>query len=294
MDLNHLEIFCKIYECSSFSKAGQALCLTQPTISSHMKKLEEALQTKLFDRLGREIVPTRAGEHLYRYAREIVRLKEEAGQTLDQLKGNLSGTLNIGGSTIPGEYILPSFVSRFRKMHSGVIVNLRIGDSHDVVNMVSERTVELAVIGAPTNNASIECRELWKDELLLIAPPSFGARKVSMENFRKVPLIFRERGSGTRASFEKAIEEFGLRMGDLNIVGEMGSTEAIKGAIRAEMGLSVLSSLAVQDDLTRGTLKKIDVPGLPISRNFYIITHRLRDKGLPYQAFVDMLFAKEK
>lgn len=100
MDLRHLEIFCKIYESCSFTKAGDLLCLTQPTISSHIKKLEEDLQAKLFDRLGREIVPTRAGEHLYRYAREIVRLKEEASHTLEQLNGKLSGTLNIGGNMI--------------------------------------------------------------------------------------------------------------------------------------------------------------------------------------------------
>lgn len=291
MDLRQLEIFCKIYECGSVSKAGDALCLTQPTISSHLRNLEETLQTRLFDRLGREIVPTRAGEHLYRYARDIVRLKEEARLTLEQLSGKLAGTLEIGASTIPGEYLLPSFMGRFRQMHSGVIFKLRIGDSHDVVNMVAERSVEVGVIGAQTNNSSIESRELGEDELVLVAHPSFGSSRISVEEMRTLPLIFRERGSGTRAAFEKTISMEGIGVSDLNIVAEIGSTESAKRSVMAGLGLSLLSSLAVKDELASGTLKKVEVAGLPISRKFYVITHRLREKSLLCQSFIDLLFA---
>lgn len=290
MELRHLEIFCKVVELKGFSKAADALHLTQPTISSHIKALEDALQVRLLDRLGREIVPTKAGNILYNYAKEIVRLKKEAKEALDQFIGRMKGNLEIGGSTIPGEYILPSLISEFKKIYPEIIVTLRIGDTKDVATMVLEGEAEIGVVGAKVEDTHIENREFLKDSLILVAPPSYPVSKISIRDFKGIPLVFREKGSGSRKAFEEIIKENGLDKGDLNIVAEMGSTEAVKQAVKSGLGVSILSRLAVQAELAKKTLKEVKVADLSIVRSFYIITHKLRAKSPICQAFLEFLY----
>lgn len=290
MELRHLEIFCKVVELKGFSKAADALYLTQPTISSHIKALEDALQVRLLDRLGREIVPTKAGNILYNYAKEIVRLKKEAKEALDQFIGRMKGNLEIGGSTIPGEYILPSLISEFKKIYPEIIVTLRIGDTKDVTTMVLEGEAEIGVVGAKVEDTHIENREFLKDSLILVAPPSYPVSKISIRDFKGIPLVFREKGSGSRKAFEEIIKENGLDKGDLNIVAEMGSTEAVKQAVKSGLGVSILSRLAVQAELAKKTLKEVKVADLSIVRSFYIITHKLRAKSPICQAFLEFLY----
>ena len=134
MELRYLEIFCKVVELKSFSKAADELFLTQPTISNHIKALEDEVGIQLLDRLGRNVLPTKAGEVLYKYAREIVRLKSNAIQELNEFMGNVKGSLIIGGSTIPGEYILPEYIARFKKGYPNIAVTLRLGDTQDIIN----------------------------------------------------------------------------------------------------------------------------------------------------------------
>lgn len=292
MELRHLEIFCKVVELKSFSRAADALYLTQPTVSSHIKALEKSLKTTLLDRLGREVIPTKAGKILYRYAKGIVKLKEEARQALDQFIGKMSGHLEVGGSTIPGVYILPSMISEFKKVYSDVIITLRIGDTKEVATMVIEGMVEIGVVGARIDDIHIENREFLKDFLILVAPASYHQTKVSKKDLKGIPLIFRERGSGSRAVLERTIKENGLEIKDLNIVAEMGSTEAVKQAVKSGIGLSVLSRMAVQDDLANHTLKEVRVDPLPIIRPFYIITNKSRVKSPLCQAFLEFLQEK--
>ena len=290
MELRHLEIFCRIYEYRSFSKAADALYLSQPTLSGHSKNLEESLGKKLFDRLGREIVPTRAGELLYGYARNIVRLKEEAREALHQLDSAVGGRLEIGGSSIPGDYLLPSLISRFKERYPEVTVNLHVSDTHQIVQQVAERKIEVGVVGARTNNASIESTEFIHDELVLVAPASSEGDEISEDQFRRIPLILRERGSGTRACLEEALNQRGIAAGELNVVSEIGSTEAVKRAVKSGLGCTVISRMAVSDDLARGEVKLIALEGLfPLPRNLYVVTHRLRDKSPICQTFIDYL-----
>ena len=289
MELRYLEIFYKVVELKSFSRAAEALYITQPTVSSHIKTLEDELEIKLLDRLGREIMPTKAGNILYNYAKEIVRLKKEAKQALDQFTGKMSGNFDVGGSTIPGEYIMPSFISQFKKVFPEIIVTLRIGDTKDITSMVLEGKVEIGVVGARIEDARIENREFLKDSLILVAPPSYSKTKISKKDFKNIPLISREKGSGSRKTFEKIIKKNGLESEDLNIVAEMGSTEAVKQSVKSGLGLSVVSRLAVQGELANNELKEIKVSHLSIVRSFYIITHKLRVKSPLCQAFLKFL-----
>ena len=289
MDLRHLEIFLAVFETCSFSKAAKILSLTQPTISSHIKTLENDLETRLFDRLGREIAPTKAGRLLYRYAKEIERLKMEATEAVGQSSGRLKGRLDVGGSTIPGEYLLPPVIGRFRSLHPDVTITLRIGDSEGVARMVAEGVAEVGVVGARPKESRIESTTLSSDELILVAPPSYGADRISCGELKKVPLVFREEGSGSRTALQKALGRMGIDADDLHIVAEMGSTEAVKQAVKSGLGLSVVSRLAVREELGNGSLKEIDMEGLPVSRSLYIITNRLRAKSLVCRTFLRFL-----
>src|SRR3990172_1855834 len=142
MDLRQLDIFVKIVDLKSFSKAAEAVYLTQPTVSGHIQSLEEELGIKILDRLGREVVPTRAGKVLYDYARRLVALRDEARQALDQLTGRMKGEIVLGGSTIPGEYLMPTMIGRFRDKYPEVTVVLKIGDTTDIVNRVLDGECE--------------------------------------------------------------------------------------------------------------------------------------------------------
>ena len=138
MDLRQLEVFAKVYELRSFSRAAQALFLTQPTVSERISQLEDELTVKLFDRTGRETVPTRAGELLFGYTRRILNLHAEAKRALDQFVGKMAGELAVGGSTIPGEYVLPALIGRFKEKYPEISISLLIRDTQGILDLVLE------------------------------------------------------------------------------------------------------------------------------------------------------------
>ncbi len=137
MDIHRLIIFCKVIELQSFTKAGEALGLTQPTVSEHIRSLEDSLGEKLIDRLGREILPTPAGKVLYKYGREIIQLRDKAVQAIGKFQGNLSGSLTVGASTIPGAYVLPRLVGTFKASYPAIQITVKIGGSGEIVKKSS-------------------------------------------------------------------------------------------------------------------------------------------------------------
>ncbi|MEE9615021.1 MAG: selenium metabolism-associated LysR family transcriptional regulator [Thermodesulfobacteriota bacterium] len=289
MELRYLEIFCKVAEHKSFSRAAEALHLTQPTISIHIKSLEDELGTKLFDRLGRSVVPTGAGDLLYQYASEIVRLKEEARLAMDELSGKMRGCLIVGASTIPGEYLLPAIIGRFKKAYPEVLPTLKVGDTKGIYAMVLEGGVDVGVVGSLKEDKNIVSSEFLADELVLVGPGTFRKGEVSKRELKELPLLLREAGSGTRATLESALSAGGIDPEELNIAAEMGSTQAMRGAVAAGMGFAFISRVAVQGDIERGTLRAVKVKGINIKRRFHIITHRLRTNSPIARTFMEFL-----
>ncbi len=292
MDLRQLEVLCKIVELKSFSRAAEAIFLTQPTVSGHIKTLEEEVGTRLLDRLDKEVVPTRAGLILYRYARKILELRHEARQALDQFLGSLQGELVIGGSTMPGEYILPALIGQFRLRSPQVTVTLRIGDTKRIIRSVGEGELELAVVGARLQESRVEMRPFMKDEVILVVPPGHawaGRGTIPVEELKSVPFVWRERGSGTRDAIERALGEVGISPNQLAVAAELGSTEAMRQGVRAGIGPAFLSRRAVAEDLEAGRLVEVRVPGLRLDREFFIATQRGRTRSPVAQAFLDFL-----
>lgn len=289
MELRYLEIFCKVVELRSFSKAASALFLTQPTISNHIKALETEIGIRLLDRMGRDVMLTKAGEVLYRYAREIVILKDNAIQATHQFIGSVKGRLVIGGSTIPGEYILPEYIGRFKRAHPDVSVLLKIGDSQEIINMLIDGAVEMGIVGSRPDDRRIDCKEFLKDELVLVASLRHFKeikKQINAKDIKSLPLIIREQGSGSRKAFEENLKKSGIDIEDLNITAEMGSTEAVKQAVMAGVGVSFISRFAVKDEMPDKTLKQISIRDFNITRHFYIITHKARAISPICQSFI--------
>jgi DNA-binding transcriptional LysR family regulator len=243
---------------------------------------------RLLDRLGRGATVTRGGALLLTYAQRLLALSREARQAMERFQGRMSGDLLVGASTIPGEYILPALIGRFKEKFPDIAITLLIGDSQAVTDWVAEGRAEVGMVGARSGHRGVEFRELFPDDLALIvsaAHPWHGRKQVTIEELRGEPLLLRERGSGTRAALEAALTEAGTDLAAFRVVGEMGSTQAIKQAVKAGVGISVVSRRAVEEECRAGSVWCLRVKDLKIARSFYLATHRERSRSPLAEAF---------
>jgi|SRR6185369_9903038 len=288
LDLALLEVFCTVYEEGSFSKAALKLRLSQPTISGHVKNLEEAVGARLLDRLPRNAAPTEAGKILYRRGRSILNEKDAAIKELGKFLNCVEGSLTVCASTMPGEYLLPQLIAGFHVTHPGVSVELQISDSKDVCNKVLAGTAELGFVGARFDTVGLEFRKFASDTLGLIVPNNDEWRRVTaitLDDLAKKPFLSREGGSGTRETFEKAV---GRELEGFNIIGRFGSTNAVKEGLKAGLGISVLSLLAVAPELSSGELKVIKIRGFgAITREFFMVLNSNLTTSPIVDAFID-------
>jgi DNA-binding transcriptional LysR family regulator len=292
MDIHRLEVFCKVLELQSFTKAAEAVFLTQPTVSEHIRALEELVGEKLIDRLGREVLPTPAGKILHQYARDIIRLRNEALQAIDRYKGKLSGQLLVGASTIPGTYILPAIIGAFKTSYPEIRLTLKISDSGEIVNRILDGTIEAGLIGARWEDRRLILDKLFSDELILAVTPEhpWATREsIELEDLAGESFILRERGSGTRKVMIETLETLGFSLSKLRVVAEMGSTEAIRQGIKARIGVSIMSSHAVREDLARGTLVRVSIRGFHIQRPFFLAQRKNRKISPLCSAFINFL-----
>ncbi len=292
MDLWQLHIFCRVVDCKSFSKAAEAVHLSQPTVSSHVKDLEDHFGCLLIDRLSKEAAPTQAGRLLYGYARRMLALRDEAETALAQHQGRMRGHLAIGGSTIPGGYLLPRVIGKFKVQYPQIRPSLIIADTQRIIAGVVEGAIELGVVGAESRDKNILQERLIDDHMRLIVTadhPLGALKKILLDRLLNEPFIVRERGSGTLISIQERLKQQGRSVEELNIVAEMGSTEAVRQAIKDGIGVSILSTLAVSEDLESGALKALSVEGLNLTRGLYLTRHRQRSLSPLAQAFMEFL-----
>lgn len=290
MDIHRLQVFCKVLEMKSFTKAAEAVFLTQPTVSEHIRILEEEVGEKLIDRLGREILPTPVGKILYQYAKDLIRIRNSAVQAINKFKGDLSGHLLIGGSTIPGTYILPALLGAFKARYPSILVTLKIGGSGEIVERLMEGNLELGLIGVKWDDRRIILEEIFSDELVLTVYPDHPwakRRSIQLDELAGEPFILRERGSGTRMVMNQSLEIHGFSPARLIVVAEMGSTEAVRQGVKARIGISILSFQAVAEDLDRGTLVSVPLDGVTLSRSFYLARRKSRQPSPLCTAFLN-------
>ncbi len=292
MDIWHLKVFQKVVEMKGFSNASKAVSLTQPTISSHIKELESYYGCKLLDRLGKQALPTKAGELLYAYAGKLIALFGETETAMAEFTGNISGRLVMGGSTIPGSYILPHAIGRFVKQYPDVNITVIVGDTEQIIDEILNYRIEFAVVGAQTDSNKIDQQKLIEDDMRLIVPadhPWADKKQVSLEMIMSEPFIIREQGSGTLQSIQKSFSARNKDVFSLHVIAELGSTAAVIQGIKNHVGISILSTIAVAEELLAGSLKALSIKNVDLKRHFYLTTHKDRTTSPLCREFIRFL-----
>ena len=249
-----LQVFHMVARLLSFTKAAETLHMTQPAVTFQVRQLEEYFNTRLLDRTHNRISLTEAGTRVYGYADKIFELYGQMENAVREMTGETSGTLTIGASTTIAEYMLPPLLGDFKAEYPEVNIHLKVSNSEGIVRMVENNTIDLGVIEAPVTNKNLVVEECRKDQLVAIAAPGnpLAEKKViSFKDLAKYPFICREEGSGTREAVMSMMDDCDSC---INISMELGSPEAVKGAVEADMGVSVVSRATIQKELQLGTL----------------------------------------
>ena len=293
MDIHQLRVFTSVFKNRSFSKASEALHLTQPTISNHIKALEDEFACKLFDRMGRTIIPTKEAEVLYGKSIEIIEKADALKEALGQLKKETTGKLVIGASTIPGVYLMPRIMTGFQKKYPAISFQILIADSGGIIDSISRHELLLGIVGAKLGNDQIDYTPFVEDELIVVsAPLKTGKSIMTLKELVALPMVYREEGSGTRREVEKFLENEGISFDHMKIAGIFGSTDAVKQAVKAGLGVSILSKFSVADELEHKLLEEIKLTDIHMKRNFYIVTHKKRTLPRLYDLFLKHIVAE--
>jgi LysR family transcriptional regulator, transcriptional activator of the cysJI operon len=276
-----LRVFRAVAEEMSFRKAAEVLHLSQPAVSQHIRALEEEAGVRLFDRArgeghGSQISLTEAGRVLLGYANTAAETMVEAQRALAALNDEAVGPLRLGASTTVAQYVLPRILGAFLRQHPQVKLSLVSGNTERIVEAVAEKKVELGIIEGPAMRRDVKTERMVRDEMVLIVSPNhaWAARKggaIAPPELAKVPLLLRERGSGSRRVVERALKKVGLPLRSLKVAMELDSTEAIISGVEAELGVGFVSRCAVNKVLRLGSVRVAGVEGLEILRDFSFV-----------------------
>ena len=268
-----LQVFFTVARLLSFTKAAETLHMTQPAVTFQVRQLEEYFNTRLFDRTHNRISLTDAGTLVYGYAEKIFDLYNEMENMIKDMTGEISGSLTIGASTTIAEYMLPSLLGDFRKQYQDVVIHLKVSNTEGIVSMVENNIIDLGVVEAPVGNKNLVVEPCRNDRLVAIVPnghPLASHDVVHLDELMEYPFICREEGSGTREVIEEYIcHAEGCKDG-LNVAMELGSPEAVKGAVEASMGISIVSEATITKEIKLGTLVAVDLDP-PMERPFSFV-----------------------
>lgn len=274
-----LQVFHTVARLMSFTKAAEALHMTQPAVTFQVRQLEEQFNTRLFDR-GRRISLTDAGARVFEYADRIFALYAEMEQGVRELTGDISGSLTVGASTTIAEYMLPTLLGEFKSRYPEIAIHLKVSNSDGIVSMVERNAIDLGVVEAPVSNRNLVVEHCKHDELVVIVPPVHELASegpVACRRLVDYPFICREEGSGTREVINDYLGDLLGGDGGLKIAMELGSPEAVKGAVEVGMGVSIVSKATVQKELKLGTLVALRLEP-PLLRPFSFVhqKHKFR------------------
>ncbi|MFC4598831.1 LysR family transcriptional regulator [Cohnella hongkongensis] len=285
LNVHQLHIFYTVAERGSFSAAALTLHMTQPAVTMQVQALEERFGTKLFNRTTKRLELTEAGHRLLPQARRAVELMRDTDRMMTQYIEELKGRLQFAASLTIGEYVLPRLLGSFLRRFPDISVDMKVMNTTEIVEAVAHQGLDFGIIEAPCDVPGIEAQAVMDDELMLIAPANhpFASRdQVSLEEAIREPFVLREKGSGTRQIMEDELQRHGVTDERLKVVSEFGSTGAVKSAVEAGLGLSLLSVWTIKHELALGLLKPVRISGASFRRQFYSV--RLRSSLLPMPA----------
>lgn len=290
-----LQVYITVVENKNFSKAAEKLHMTQPAISQYIRTFEDQLDVRLLDRTNKYVRLTKAGEIVYHHAKEIVALYSKMGSLLDDLTTQVKGPLSIGASYTFGEYVLPHIIAKMKKHYPDIEPTVKIGNTEKIAEWVKSHQLDLGIIeGQLKTEKQMKIQDFAEDYVVMIVSATNPLTKKNGEvtklDLENETWVLREEGSGTREAGENVFKQ--LQISPKNII-TFGSTQAIKEAVEAGLGISILSQLAVRKELQHGTLKIVEFPGLPYIRQFSFITNSpYQTKAL--QEFISLLQGNEK
>lgn len=288
-NFHQLRVFHLVADLKSFSRAAEELSISQPAVSIQVRELENRMGTTLIHRLRRGLQLTDTGQAVFSYSQRIFSLADEMELAVQEIQGLRSGRLTIGSSTTPGEFILPMAIGRFRNRYLGVEVSLSISNTRSVIEMILSRELDLGMAGAPVSLEGLASFPYVSDDIVIIAAPGHPLAQssgVSLQDLEGQDFILREPGSATRQAAESCLDNYGI---SVKPVMELGSNQAVKGAVAAGLGLGMLSRFGVVPDTIAGLITVLPVTGWECQRPLTVFFRD--DKLLPsaQQAFLQFL-----
>ncbi len=288
MSDRRLQVFQTVARLLSFTKAAEALHMTQPAVTFQIRQLEEYFNTRLFDRTHNRISLTPAGETVAAYTDRIFELYNEMENSVREMTGEIRGAVTLGASATVAEYLLPALLGKFKAEYPDVKVRLKVSNTEGIVAMIENNVIDLGIVEAPVNNKHLNVEVCLTDQLVVVAPKGHefaGRESVTIQEVARMPFICREEGSGTREVIIEYLLQHGGSEDQLDICLELGSPEAIKGAVEAGMGISILSLVSISKELQLGTLCSIPLSP-PLERPFSFIRQRQKFR---YRAMEELL-----
>jgi len=285
---DQLRSFLEVAKLHSFSRAAEKLCRTQPAISTHVRLLEQECGEKLFDRSGKQVLLTPAGEILSKCAATMLALHKEALQAVAELKQTLCGKLYIGANEATCLYVLPKAFARFKQLYPQVQISIYRSFSHKILQKVLEGMVELGIVTLPQTMNNMEVIPIFRDEVQVVVPkdhPLAKNRSVTVEELAHHPLVLPKTGH-TRVVIDRLLRE---HRDHLQISMELASVETIKKFVGADLGISLMTRTYAQPEVSAGVLKLIPLEGQKIYRELGLVYHRDRHLSLPAKVFIEVV-----
>lgn len=269
-----LKVFDTVAKRLNFTKAANELNITQPAVTKHIKEIELNLNIKLFERNGTKIKLTKAGEILLKYTEEIFSVYQKMEFEIGQLQEKQKGILRLGASTTIAQYVLPPILAEFRKRFPEIQLSLVIQNSEKIEDLLANQKIDIGLIEAQIKNRTFHYFPFMKDEIVLVSRQNhsiFTKNNIKLDDLKNIPLVFREPGSGTLETIDLALKSKNIKLNELNIEIQLGSTESIKSYVLHSDALAFLSIQSILQELKNQTLTIIDIKNLVIERNFNFI-----------------------
>ena len=277
MEFKHLEVFVTLVENLSFSTAADKLNISQPTVSLHIKQLEEELDTPLFLRSTRELKITEEGTALYREAKDLL---QQRSVLINRFINPDQKVLRLGVSTVPSGYLMPTVLNLFKKSHPHILLQVEEQNSNEIIKRVSDRKVDAGLVGMKSDDENCEFKPIYQDEFVFITPNNpyyqqLQKTKPNIERLAQEPLIVRESGSAVKQNTDLILKSAHINIGSLNIVTSINNIEVIKRLVAQGIGTSFISKIAVEDMVNRGELLSFSLTGIPHQyRQLYVVWNK--------------------
>lgn len=288
MDIRDLQVFLAVSTRLNFTRAGEDVHLSQPSVSVRMRQLEEELGVKLFEQLGKRVALTEAGQLLVPYAIRVIAAMSDARDAIDGLQGLERGALRIGASTTPGMYVIPRTIAHFKRRYPKIEVHLAVKDTRQIEEGVIRNEFDFGFVGGHLAGDEVDVLPWITDEIILIVPLGHrlaGKRSVTPQDLSSEKFIFREQGSATRAVVATHLRKCHI---EVEAVMEIENPESVKKAVQNGLGIAFISAFAAETDLKAKTLVAVEIGNLKIRRELKIVYRRDKHLSRAAQTFIEM------